>query len=211
MANKKITLPAPPQKATPAPKLSERKEAIAKTGSLSKDAPLPTLDTQEHAEAPPTEADNAAPKTGSAKNVVDRSKHTYEAHKDVKTAGGRASVDNDDPMAKALRGKDADAVVELVEENGGEVNPNWSFLNPGLRRMSAGNVLRKLARRSEGVKIDGNVLKLDPLPEDPARAAAKAEKEAEKAARAKVKQEAKDAAARAEAAKAAPAPEQKAA
>jgi hypothetical protein len=103
--------------------------------------------------------------------VVDRSKHHYQTHKDAKTAGGRASVDNDDPLAKALRGKDAEAVIKLVQANGGDVGNGWPERNPGLRRMAAGNMLRKLARRSEGVTIDGHVVKLEPLPETEAKAA----------------------------------------
>lgn len=173
--------------------LSTRKEAIAKVTNLSKDAPLPAVDDGENVvdTKAEDETENVVAEeqtevlapvaeskvTKSSSNVVDRSRYGYQANKEQKTAGGRASVDNNDPLAQALRGLDADAVVDLVRANGGEVNPNWEHLNQGLRRMSAGNILRKLARRSEGIKVRDTVVKLDPLPEDPAKAAAKAEKE----------------------------------
>ena len=159
-------------KNAPAAKLSERKEAIAKTGELSKDAK-----TEKPAKAPKAEkpAKALAPERvateGGGKNIIDRSKHVYPVNKEQKTAGGRASVDNDDPLAAALRGKSAGDVIDLVRDNGGEVNPNWENLNQGLARMAAGNVLRKLAKRSEGVKIDGDVIKLDGPPTKPEKVA----------------------------------------
>jgi membrane protein involved in colicin uptake len=99
-------------------------------------------------------AERDANREPSAGGVIDRSKYNYETNKDIKTASGRPSVDNGDELAAALRGKSADETVELVSINGGVVNDNWTNLNAGLRRMSAGNVLRRLARRSEGVVID---------------------------------------------------------
>lgn len=105
--------------------------------------------------APPAKSEGAA-----SGGVVDRSRYAYESHKDVKTASGRASVDNGDPLAEKLRGKSSEDVIELVRVNGGEVPDKWKNLNPGLARMAAGNALRKLAKRTEGIKIDGKRMQL---------------------------------------------------
>ena len=155
-------------KATVQAGLSEKKvEAISKTGDLSKTAPAEKKAPAAKPAPEPVEEDGAlaTEETEGGKNIIDRSKHKYAAHKEAKTAGGRASVDNDDALASALRGKAAGDVVDLVKANGGEVNPNWDNLNQGLARMAAGNVLRKLAKRSEGVTIDGKVIKLEAAPE----------------------------------------------
>ena len=160
-------------------KLSEQKQALAETGDLAKTdaaaakaakaAELAKAKEEKAAAAAAAKAAKAAePKperaTTGVGNIIDRSKHQYAVDKEHKTAGGRASVDNADPLAAALRGKSAGDVIDLVQANGGEVNPAWENRNQGLARMAAGNVLRKLARRSEGVTIDGVVVKLDPLP-----------------------------------------------
>ena len=129
-----------------AAKLKEKeKEAKAKDKAAAAAAKMATK-----AERPEGE--------GHSSGVVDRSRYEYMVTKDVKTASGRASVDNADPLAEMLRGKKSDEVIALVEANGGEVNPKWESLNPGLARMAAGNVLRKLAKRTEGIKVDGKKL-----------------------------------------------------
>lgn len=106
----------------------------------------------------------AGSNTTAEKVVIDRAKHNYTVHKDAKTASGRSSIDCGDPLAEALRGKTAAEVVDLVAANGGEPNPNWENLNQGMARMSAGNVLRRLAKRTEGITIDGKVIKLEATP-----------------------------------------------
>ena len=104
-------------------------------------------------EAAKTEGD------GSTKSVVNQDRYQYEAN-GVKTASGRKSVDCGDAVSVALRGKTADEVVALVSENGLEVSENWAKLNPGLRRMSASNVLRRAARGENGIMVDGENVKL---------------------------------------------------
>jgi hypothetical protein len=133
------------------PKAPPKKEAVAKSGKLGEKATKPALEKAPKPSASVTQLRDPGTSTG----VVDRSKYSYVAHRDQKTASGRTSVDNDDPIAAALRGKTASEAADLVEQNGGTVNPKWAELNEGLARMSAGNVLRKLAKRTEGVKIDG--------------------------------------------------------
>lgn len=88
------------------------------------------------------------------KSVFNQERYKYEAN-GVKTASGRKSVDAGDAVAVALRGKTADDVVALVEANGGQVKPNWASLNPGLRRMSASNVLRGLLSKNGKITVDG--------------------------------------------------------
>ena len=128
-------------------------EKITKPAPASK-AKVEKVEKVEKASDPAENDDAPVASSG----VVDRSKYSYTTNKEVKTASGRASVDNDDPLAAALRGKTSEEVINLVAVNGGTVNPKWNDLNQGLARMSAGNVLRKLAKRTEGIKIDGKTL-----------------------------------------------------
>lgn len=103
---------------------------------------------------------NSDAQTGKS-TLFDRQKYAYPKH-GGKTAGGRPAVDNGDAVAVALRNKDADACVQLVEANGLEVPARWAELNTGMRRMNASNVLRRLAKTENGVKIDGQVVRLAP-------------------------------------------------
>lgn len=69
-------------------------------------------------------------------------------HKDTekKTAGGNASIDNDDEVAKKFRGKDIDAVYAItakalkVDEK--ELRTRYAKLNVGMQRMNLGNRFR---------------------------------------------------------------------
>jgi hypothetical protein len=135
MARKPKETPPEPVKAVKAPKVTK--------------APVKAVETPPE----PAVADGGG-------NIIDRSKYKYTAHKDVKTASGRASVDNGDPVAEALRGKTAQEVVELVTENGGTPNENWlSLKNQGLVRMAAGNVLRNLLKSNGFLKVNGKRIK----------------------------------------------------
>ena len=145
-----------------APKKNATAEA-ADTKLAKPAKPVPAPKAEKPAPAPkPTKVAEPKPAVSDdekvVSGVVDRSRYDYVTTKEVKTASGRASVDNNDPLAAALRGKTCDEVIALVDANGGVVNPNWQNLNPGLARMAAGNVLRKLAKRTEGIKIDGKTL-----------------------------------------------------
>lgn len=107
-------------------------------------------------EAAPKKA--AAPKEPSETNGtgprIDRSRYQYDAA-GTKSASGRKTVNNGDLLAKALEGKDSAAVIEVLTSNGGEAKDTWANLNEGMRRMSAGNVLRALWRKNGHVTVDG--------------------------------------------------------
>lgn len=90
---------------------------------------------------------------GGGKSVVDTEKYQYEKA-DAKTAGGRRCVDNADRVASMLRGKSIDDIRAIFKANKLEFRSNWDDLNPGLVRMSAGNVLRGLVRKGTSIKID---------------------------------------------------------
>jgi hypothetical protein len=96
--------------------------------------------------------------------IFDRSRYNYGKN-GVKTPTGRPSVDNGDPISVALRGKGADECVNLVRENGQEPGA-WDALNPGMRRMNAANMLRRLAKMPDGVWIDGVQVKMAPKVEE---------------------------------------------
>lgn len=78
-------------------------------------------------------------------SVVDQARYQYNSN-GFKTGSGRKAVDCGDTVAVAIRGMSPDDVVALVPLNGGEVKEAWSLLNSGQRRMSAGNVLRRLLK-----------------------------------------------------------------
>lgn len=75
---------------------------------------------------------------------------------DTKTPSGRKSVDNDDAVARKLRGKTLNEVRDIAIEAGlgprwngtGEYKDKraWKDLNPGQARMAVGNALRALER-----------------------------------------------------------------
>ena len=88
---------------------------------------------------------------------IDRSRYEDTG---VKSASGRKTVDNGDPLAVALRGKTYDEVVDIIKENGGEPNANWDNLNKGMARMSAGNVLRAMWRKANVLTIDGKKVRV---------------------------------------------------
>ena len=97
-------------------------------------------------------ATKKAPKKGETKSVISADKAAKYKVSDVKTASGkRKSVDNDDKIAKALRGKSVDDLRKIANKTGlgDRFKANWSKLNPGMLRMSMGNALRAKARHGE--------------------------------------------------------------
>ena len=70
----------------------------------------------------------------------------YHRDTEHKTAGGHVSIDNDDDIAKKLRGKDLDAVYALtakaLDEPEKELRAKYAKLNVGMVRMNLGNRLR---------------------------------------------------------------------
>jgi hypothetical protein len=127
------------------------------------------------------------------KVTLDRSKYDYTAHKDYKTPSGRTAVDNADAVAEVLRGMTLEGVLETLVANGGTVNPKWAHLNPGMQRMAAGNVLRRIAKalpEGKSLKIPvaakQTIGKVDTVAVEKAKLAAKAAAEKAKAEKAKL-------------------------
>ena len=83
----------------------------------------------------------------SNKVSLDRAKYGYKTFKSHLTPSGRSAVDNGDRVAAVLRGMSLEGVISVLEANGGKVEESWSHLNSGMRRMAAGNVLRRIHRQ----------------------------------------------------------------
>lgn len=98
---------------------------------------------------------------GTTKSVVDLSRYSYEKAADAKTPSGRACVDNADGIAEALRGKSVEDIEAIFAKNkiGDSFKPSWRKLNPGLARMSAGNVLRGIVRKGTPIKVGSETVK----------------------------------------------------
>lgn len=141
---------------------SPRKEAAEKTPrkNAAKKAAVPARTAAPAKVAAPAKAAAApkapaAPRDGASTGPrIDRSRYQYSSS-DTKSASGRKTVNNGDLLAKALEGKNSEAVVEILVANGGEPKDTWANLNEGMRRMSAGNVLRALWRKNGHVTIEG--------------------------------------------------------
>lgn len=107
---------------------------------------------------PATEAATPVAAT-STRSVVDRKRYDYVTHKAIKTQSGRAAVDNDDPVASALRGLTLEQVTETLTNSGGEISEKWAKLNPGMQRMSMGNVIRRFYNEGKTIHLpDGSEL-----------------------------------------------------
>lgn len=91
-------------------------------------------------------------------DIFDREKYQYEADKEHKTAGNRASVNNGDRLAQALTGKDGAAMKKVLKENGLDWNPAWDDKNQGMQKMNATNRLRAAIKRGEKIKVDGKTI-----------------------------------------------------
>jgi hypothetical protein len=70
----------------------------------------------------------------------------------VKSASGKPSLDNGDPVAQALRGKTEIEVMDLAErvlQGAGDLKVKYGHLNKGQQRMNAGNLIRNAIKRGE--------------------------------------------------------------
>ncbi len=142
---------------------AEQAKADKEAAKLAKAKEAQEAKEAKRLEAEARKAEREAKAAEGGAMVIDRARYAY-ARSGSKTSTGRPAVDNGDPIAVALRGKDGEDVIRILVENGGEVNPKWSTLNVGMQRMNAANVLRRLARESaDGVEIDGVRIKMPPL------------------------------------------------
>jgi ribosome assembly protein YihI (activator of Der GTPase) len=70
----------------------------------------------------------------------------YHVDKDHKTISGNPSIDNNDKVAKLLRGQPIEKVYSLVAKEAkcavGELQNRYGHLNVGMQRMNLGNKLR---------------------------------------------------------------------
>lgn len=69
------------------------------------------------------------------------------------TASGNKSLRTNDPVAELLEGRDVDTVYTIVEGKlglaKGTLAAKYEKLNPGQKRMNAGNMLRNAIKRGE--------------------------------------------------------------
>ena len=76
-----------------------------------------------------------------------------ETYKPSVSPSGRKSLNNGDPIAQILEGRDADEVLaiaeQLLELNPGELVARYENLNPGQRRMNGGNRIRSAIKRGD--------------------------------------------------------------
>jgi len=81
-------------------------------------------------------------------SIIDRERVAkYRTDDKIKTASGRRAVDCDDEVARALRGKDPEALEKIAKREKLDERWNgWAKLNPGQRRMALGNAMRAKAR-----------------------------------------------------------------
>jgi hypothetical protein len=78
-------------------------------------------------------------------------------YKATKSASGNKSLDNGDPIATKLRGLAPEQVVALAQailvpaegETIPDLSAKYAHLNPGQRRMNAGNLIRNANKRGE--------------------------------------------------------------
>tara|TARA_B100000700_G_scaffold331737_1_gene467769 strand:+ start:4091 stop:4876 length:786 start_codon:yes stop_codon:yes gene_type:complete len=92
------------------------------------------------------------------KAVDDSYRDKYEVDNAVKTESGAPSINNGDDVAQALMGLTSAELSAVANENG--LKENWdkwtkNKLNPGMKRMNLGNMLRRKANKGEKVTIVG--------------------------------------------------------
>lgn len=92
------------------------------------------------------------------KAVDDSYRDGYDVDRSVKTASGAPSISCGDLIADSLKGLTVEELAPIAAENGlKEKWDNWGHLNPGMRRMNLGNMLRNMEVKEPGtVKILGH-------------------------------------------------------
>ena len=85
--------------------------------------------------------------------MADTLRKARERYVKVKSAAGKNSMDNGDLVAKLLRDHGPAEVVALAERllglDCGELAEKYALLNPGQKRMNAGNRIRGAIKRGE--------------------------------------------------------------
>jgi hypothetical protein len=92
------------------------------------------------------------------KAVNDSYRDKYNIDKSVKTESGGYSISNGDELAEALKGHNLTELGVIAKDNG--LTEKWAewerkCLNPGMRRMNLGNMLRTKAKKGEDVLFFG--------------------------------------------------------
>ena len=91
------------------------------------------------------------------KAVAKGSRGKYSVFEDAKTASGKPCIGKDDEITDTLKGLVKQELMGVFVENG--YNPDkYKALNPGMTRMTLGNLLRGKATRGERVVIFGKTI-----------------------------------------------------
>lgn len=91
------------------------------------------------------------------KAVTEDARSRYPVCAGVKTASGKPSIGVDDEITDALRGLVPAELNAVYAEN--KYDPmDYKHLNPGMRRMTLGNLLRGRARNGKTVIICGKTI-----------------------------------------------------
>lgn len=94
-------------------------------------------------------------KTPETKSLISADRAAQYKVSDVRTSSGRKTIDNDDKVARLLRGKTPTELRKIATESGlGSRYKGWAdHLNPGQVRMALGNALRAAERAKKGGKM----------------------------------------------------------
>jgi hypothetical protein len=85
-----------------------------------------------------------AKKKATTGTIIDKKRAgQYHVDDKTRTPSGRKSIDSNDKVAKALRGKSLDEVIAIAKKNDIDVK-KYAHLNAGMQRMNIGNKLRGL-------------------------------------------------------------------
>jgi len=159
-----VAPPPTPKKEKAPPKAKQAAKAPAKPAKAAAPAPAPAPEKikPQKAEKPSsTVKENTvakAKKKSAPKGArtiggkeVDLSKYNK-----VKAPGGGVSFNNGDSTAKKLEGKTLDEVYKIVakdtKQDEKELRAKYKHLNPGMQRMSLGNMHRKGPREAKAAK-----------------------------------------------------------
>lgn len=138
------------EQATQAPTTSAEQKAAAAPAPKATKAPKAKAAAKKSAKpAKKAKAKKADADAVKGPGVLRNYAPDYHKDKENKTVGGHVSVDNNDKLAKELRGKDLDTVykaaAKLLKEPEADLRKRYKHLNPGMQRMNLGNRMRAAA------------------------------------------------------------------